>query len=176
PARAVPGVPGFRSARGITLQRGAGVFPPTAYMCDALLPTVSGGTASLPESATAAPGVDRVPGGPARAVPGVPGFRSARGITPHRGAAVLPPTAYTYDALLPTVSGGTASLPESATAAPGVDRVPGGPARAVPGVPGFRSARGITPHRGAAVLPPTAYTYDAFVLTVSGGTASPRRS
>src|SRR5207253_1445756 len=229
PARAVPGVPDFRSARGITLQRGAGVFPPTAYMCGALLPTVSGGTASLPGSATAAPGVDRVPGGPARAVPGMPDFRSARGITLQRGAGVFPPTAYMCDALLPTVSGGTASLrgsataalgvadvrgvgdravpgvpgfrsargitlqrgagvflptvsggtaslPESATAAPGVDRVPGGPARAVPGVPGFRSARGITPHRGAGVLPPTAYTYDAFVPTVSGGTASPRRS
>src|SRR5207244_11243954 len=116
PARAVPGVPGFRSARGITLPPLARFFPPTAYMCGALLPTVSGGTASLPESATAAPGVDRVPGGPARAVPGVPGFRSARGITLQRGAGVFPPTAYMYDALLPTVSGGTASLPGSATA------------------------------------------------------------
>src|SRR5439155_23420029 len=165
----------FRSSRGITLLRASPIRRSSDLMCGALLPTVSGGTASLPGSATAAPGVDRVPGGPARAVPGVPGFRSARGITLQRGAGVFPPTAYMCDALLPTVSGGTASPSGSATAAPGVDRVPGGPARAVPGVPGFRSARGITPHRGAAVLPPAAYTYDAFVPTVSGGTASPRR-
>src|SRR5207302_1943178 len=140
----VPGVADFRSARGITLYRGAGVFPPTAYMCGALLPTVSGGTASLPGSVTAAPGVDRAPGGPARAVPCVPDFRSARGITLYRGAGVFPPTAYMCGDIPLSLSGGTASLPGSVTAAPGVDRAPGGPARAVPCVPDFRSARGIT--------------------------------
>src|SRR5207253_7914395 len=108
-----------------------------------------------PGSVTAAPGVDRAPGGPARAVPGVPDFRSARGITLYRGAGVFPPTAYMCGALLPTVSGGTASLPGSATGAPGVDRAPGGPARAVPGVPDFRSARGITLQRGAGSFHPT---------------------
>src|SRR5207302_953075 len=159
----VPGVADFRSARGITLYRGAGVFPPTAYMCGALLPTVSGGTASLPGSATGAPGVDRAPGGPARAVPGVPDFRSARGITLYRGAGVFPPTAYMCGALLPTVSGRTASLPGSATGAPGVDRVPGGPARAVPGMPDFRSARGIPLQRGAGFFPPTAYMCGALL-------------
>src|SRR5207245_10993001 len=103
-------------------------------MCGALLPTVSGGTASLPGSVTAAAGAGRAPGGPARAVPGVPDFRSARGITLYRGAGVFPPTAYMCGALLPTVSGGTASLPESATAAPGVDGLRGGPERDVSGV------------------------------------------
>src|SRR5437667_9937874 len=105
-------------------------------MCGALLPTVSGGTASLPGSATAAPGVDRVPGGPARAVPGVPGFRSARGVTLLRGAGVLPPTAYRCAALVPTVSGGTAAPPAAAPAVAGIDRVLGGLAVVVPGVPG----------------------------------------
>src|SRR5207245_6077536 len=106
-------------------------------MCGALLPTVSGGTASLPGSVTAAPGADRAPGGPARAVPGVPDFRSARGITLYRGAGVFPPTAYMCGALLPTVSGGTAFLPESASAATAVERVVCGLARAVHGVHGF---------------------------------------
>src|SRR5207302_4480308 len=119
----VPGVADFRSARGITLYRGAGVFPPTAYMCGALLPTVSGGTASLPGSATGAPGVDRAPGGPARAVPGVPDFRSARGITLYRGAGVFPPTAYMCDALLPRSSERPVGIQGTATGAPGCDRV-----------------------------------------------------
>src|SRR5438132_14391614 len=116
-------------------------------MCGALLPSVSGGPASLPALFPYTTLFRSAPGGPARAVPCVPGFRSARGITPQRGAGVFPPTAYMCDAFLPTVSGGTASLPESATAAPGVDRVPVGPARAVHGVPGFLCAREIIPHR-----------------------------
>src|SRR5439155_22977245 len=130
----------FRSSRGITLLRASPIRRSSDLMCGALLPTVSGGTASLPGSATAAPGVDRVPGGPARAVPGVPGFRSARGITLQRGAGVFPPTAYMCDALLPTVSGGTASLRRSATAARGVDRAPAAASRAALGMPGFLRA------------------------------------
>src|SRR5437762_14101364 len=100
-------------------------------MCGSLLPSVSGGTASLPGSATAAPGADRAPGGPARAVPGVPDFRSARGITLQRGAGVFPPTAYMCGALLPTVARESVVQGGSAKVAAGVERAPGGPARAV---------------------------------------------
>src|SRR5207249_11036366 len=93
--------------------------PPPAYLLGAFPTRRSCDPASPSGCLTAAAGAGRAPGGPARAVPGVPDFRSARGITLQRGAGVFPPTAYMCGALLPTVSGGTASLPESATAETG---------------------------------------------------------
>src|SRR5437016_5208575 len=118
-------MPDFRSARGITLQRGAGVFPPTAYMCGALLPTVSGGTASLRRSATAALGADRVLAAPARAARGVPGFRCAPETTALSPAGVRPPASCALGGSSPIGPEATASSPWSAiTRLRGLEVVP----------------------------------------------------
>src|SRR5207244_10871835 len=174
--RAAPRMAGCRFVLAVARHRGAGVLPPTACRRGALRPPVPGATASRSGSATVAPGVGRAPGGASRAAPAVPGYRSALAIAVHRGAGVFPPTAYMCGALRSTVSGAIASPFECLTAAPGAGRAPGGASRSGPCMRGCRSVLEITLHRGAGVFPPTAYTCDAFVPTVSGATASPRRS
>src|SRR5256712_436420 len=152
---------GCRSVLAITRHRGAGVLPPTAYTCDALLPTVSGATAFPHRSATVVPAAGRALAAVSRVAPAVPGCRFALAIAVHRGAAVFPPTAYMCGALRSTVSGAIASPFESLTVYPGAGRRDVGASRTRRSFHRCRSVLAITRHRGAGVFPPTAYTCDA---------------
>src|SRR5437667_457733 len=147
-------MPGCRSVLAIARHRGAGVFPPTACTRGALRPPVPGATASRSGSATVAPGVGRAPGGASRAAPAVPGYRFALAIAVHRGAAVFPPTAYTCDAFVPTVSGATASPRRSGTVVLATGRAPAAASRAALGKPGFLRVPETTALSPAGVLPP----------------------
>src|SRR6266852_995485 len=106
-------MPGCRSALAITRHRGAGVFPPTTYTCDAFVPTVSGATAFPRRSGTVVLATGRALAGASRAAPCTPGFLRGPGTTAPSPAGVLPPSSCVLGGPSPIGPGATASSPWS---------------------------------------------------------------
>src|SRR2546428_247285 len=104
-------MPGCRCVLEIARHRGAGVFPPTAYTCDAFVPTVSGATASPRRSGTVVLATGRAPAASSRAALGKPGFLRVPETTALSPAGVLPPASGALAGASPIVPDPVAPVP-----------------------------------------------------------------